>query len=135
MKKSKSILFGILLLLLTVGTKAQTANADYFAGKWNVLLKGLPDGDTKMFIVLEKKDTTMSGVVQDSTGTQISKIDKVELKENTATVYFTAQGYDVNLSMTKKDDDHITGSLMGMFDAEGERVKVSTETREFAGRA
>lgn len=124
MKKSKSILFG-LLLLFTIGTKAQTVNADYFAGKWNVLLKGLPDGDTKMFIVLEKKDTTMTGVVQDSTGTQISKIDKVELKENTATVYFSAQGYDVNLAMTKKDDDHITGSLMGMFDAEGERVKVA----------
>jgi len=124
MKKSKSILFG-LLLLFTMGAKAQTANADYFAGKWNVLLKGLPDGDTKMFIVLEKRDTTMTGIVQDSTGTQISKIDKVELKENTATVYFSAQGYDVNLAMTKKDDDHITGSLMGMFDAEGERVKVA----------
>jgi len=112
-------------LLFSTGAKAQTVTADYFSGKWNVLLKGLPDGDTKMFIVLEKKDTTMTGVVQDSTGTQISKIDKVELKENTATVYFTAQGYDVNLSMTKKDDDHITGSLMGMFDAEGERVKVA----------
>jgi hypothetical protein len=124
MKRSKSILFGLLLLFST-GAKAQTVTADYFSGKWNVLLKGLPDGDTKMFIVLEKKDTTMTGVVQDSTGTQISKIDKVELKENTATVYFTAQGYDVNLSMTKKDDDHITGSLMGMFDAEGERVKVA----------
>ena len=124
MKRFKSILSGLFLLLITAGMKAQTANADYFAGKWNVLLKGLPDGDTKMFIILEKKDTTMTGVVQDSTGTQISKIDKVELKENTATVYFSAQGYDVNLAMTKKDDDHITGSLMGMFDAEGERVKV-----------
>lgn len=125
MKKFKSILFGLFLLLFVGGVKAQTANADYFSGKWNLLLKGLPNGDTKMFIILEKKDTTMTGAVQDSTGTEISKIDKVELKENTATVYFSAQGYDVNLSMTKKDDDHITGSLMGMFDAEGERVKVA----------
>ena len=125
MKKFKSILLGLFLLLFVAGVKAQTANADYFSGKWNLLLKGLPNGDTKMFIILEKKDTTMTGAVQDSTGTEISKIDKVELKENTATVYFSAQGYDVNLSMTKKDDDHITGSLMGMFDAEGERVKVA----------
>jgi hypothetical protein len=125
MKKFKSILFGLFLLLFAAGVKAQTANADYFTGKWNLLLKGLPNGDTKMFIILEKKDTTMTGAVQDSTGTEISKIDKVELKENTATVYFSAQGYDVNLSMTKKDDDHITGSLMGMFDAEGERVKAA----------
>lgn len=125
MKKVKSILIGLFSLLFILGTKAQTAGADYFAGKWSVLVKGLPNGDTKMFFVLEKKDTTMAGVVQDSTGTEIAKIDKVELNGNTATAYFSAQGYDVNLAMTKKDDDHITGSLMGMFDAEGERVKVA----------
>ncbi len=79
----------------------------------------------KCFLCLKRKTRTMTGVVQDSTGTQISKIDKVELNGNTATVYFSAQGYDVNLAMTKKDDDHVTGSLMGMFDAEGERVKVA----------
>jgi hypothetical protein len=125
MKKFKSILVGVFSLLFIVGAKAQTGSADYFAGKWSVLIKGLPNGDAKMFFVLEKKDTTMIGVVQDSTGTEISKIDKVELKDTTATVYFSAQGYDVNLAMTKKDDDHITGSLMGMFDAEGERLKVA----------
>jgi hypothetical protein len=25
--------------------------------------------------------------------------------------------------MNKKDDDHVSGSLMGMFDADGERIK------------
>ena len=125
MKKFRSIFIGLFILLFAAGVKAQTANADYFAGKWSVLVKGLPNGDAKMFFVLEKKDTSMTGVVQDSTGTQISKIDKVELNGNTATVYFSAQGYDVNMAMTKKDDDHVTGSLMGMFDAEGERVKAA----------
>src|SRR6476659_3579565 len=125
MKKFRSIFIGLFILLLAAGVKAQTANADYFAGKWSVLVKGLPNGDARMFFVLEKKDTSMTGVVQDSTGTQISKIDKVELNGNTATVYFSAQGYDVNMAMTKKDDDHVTGSLMGMFDAEGERVKLA----------
>ena len=97
--------------------------ADYFDGKWKVLVKGLPNGDTKMIFLLEKKDTAMTGTVQDSTGTLIAKIDKIEVSPGTATVYFVAQGYDVNLVMNKKDDDHITGSLMGMFDAEGERAK------------
>ena len=125
MKMFKSIFAGLFFLLFIPGAKAQTSSADYFAGKWSVLLKGLPQGDTKIFVVLEKKDTTMTGVVQDSTGNQVSKIDKVELSGDTATVYFSAQGYDVNLVMNKKDDDHITGSLMGMFDAEGERVKAN----------
>ena len=125
MKKYAFLFTGLFLLLFTLGTKAQTTGAEYFAGKWNVLVKGLPNGDTKMFFVLEKKDTTMTGVVQDSTGTQISKADKVEVSATTATVYFSAQGYDVTFTMTKKDDDHITGSMMNMFDAEGERVKGS----------
>ena len=125
MKKMQAIFAGLFFLSITAGAHAQTdpSPADYFAGKWNVLLKALPQGDTRMFVVLEKKDTVMSGVVQDSTGNQISKIDKVELSGTSATIYFNAQGYDVNLVMNRKDEDHITGSLMGMFDAEGERVK------------
>jgi hypothetical protein len=124
MKKFISIFVSLFVLLFTITVNAQTSGADYFAGKWTVLLKGIPGGDTKMVFVLEKKDTTITGVVQDSTGVQIAKVDKAELTGTSLTVYFTAQGYDVNLVMTKKDDDHVTGSLMGMFDAEGERVKV-----------
>jgi hypothetical protein len=124
MTKFKSVVAGVFILFLTLKTHAQTgAGADYFAGKWNVVIKGTPQGDARMFFVLEKKDSTMTGVVQDSTGTQISKLDKVELAANSATLYFNVQGYDVNLVMNKKDDDHVTGSLMGMFDADGERVK------------
>ena len=124
MKKLSQLFPGLFILLLSLNVHAQSkTGADYFEGKWNVLVKGLPDGDTKMVFILEKKDTTLAGVVQDSTGKEIAKIDKVELNKITLTVYFTAQGYDVNLVMNKKDDDHITGSLMGMFDAEGDRIK------------
>jgi hypothetical protein len=76
-----------------------------------------------MFVTLQKQDTTLAGNIQDSTGTVNSKIDKVELNGDKITLYFNAQGYDVNLEMDKKDDDNVTGSMMGMFDAEGERVK------------
>jgi hypothetical protein len=126
MKKSGQFFIGIFILLSSFHLQAQSkTDLDYFIGKWHVLVKGLPDGDTKMFFVLEKKDTTLTGAVQDSTGIQIAKIDSVEISGTKATVYFVAQGYDVNLLMNKKDDDHITGSLMGMFDAEGDRVKVT----------
>jgi hypothetical protein len=122
MKKLNVFISALCIFFLSTGAMAQTG-ADYFAGKWNMLVKGLPNGDTKMLVLLEKKDTTMTGVIQDSVGTEISKFSKVELKENEVTVYFTAQGYDVYLLMTKKDDDHVTGSMMGMFDAEGVRAK------------
>lgn len=122
--KKLSVLFAGLFFLLSLNTNAQTkTGADYFTGKWGVLIKGTPGGDAKMFVVLAKSDSSMTGIVQDSTGIEISKLSKVELTDSSATVYFTAQGYDVNLLMTKKDDDHFTGSMMGMFDADGERVK------------
>jgi len=127
MKKASLFIAGLFCLLLSLNVNAQEKKgAEYFAGKWSVLVKGLPDGDTKMVFVLEKSGATITGVVQDSTGTEIAKIDRVELADKTATLYFTASNYDVNLEMNKKDEDHITGSLMGMFDAEGDRVKATT---------
>ena len=123
MKKLTSFFAAFFFLALSFGAKAQTSGSDYFAGKWNILVKGLPSGDTKMFVDLQKQDTTLAGVLQDSTGTEISKFSKVELQDTTVTVYFTAQGYDVYLRLDKDGDDHVTGSMMDMFEADGDRVK------------
>jgi hypothetical protein len=127
MKKLFLLFTGSFLLFVALTTHAQTAGMDYFVGKWNVLLKGLPQGDTKMILNLEKKDTALSGNVLDTTGTEISKLSKVESTDTSVTVYFTAQGYDVNLVLNKKDNDHVTGSLMNMFDAEADRIKPSNK--------
>jgi len=123
MKKFKAVLVILFLLSITTAVKAQTSNTEYFSGKWSVILKGTPNGDAKMIFVLEKKVDSLTGVVLDTTGNQISKIDKAELKDTTVTLYFNAQGYDVSLVLNRKDEDHVTGSLLNMFDAEGERIK------------
>ena len=126
MKKLSQLFVGAMVLLFSLAAQAQTnPGADYFDGKWNVLVKGLPQGDTKLVVALEKKDSTMTGAVLDTTGKEVAKLDKVEIEGNTITVYFHAEGYDVNLVLTKKDEDHVTGSMMGMFDAEGDRVKAA----------
>ena len=88
-----------------------------------MLVKGLPNGDTKMFVNLEKGDTTMTGAILDSMKTEVAKFSKVERRGFTVTVYFVAQGYDVTLFMEKKDEDHVTGNMLNMFDAVGDRVK------------
>jgi len=124
MKKASLFLAGSFLLLLSTNVHAQSkTGADYFKGKWNVLIKGTPNGDAKIIFVLENKNDSIVGVVQDTTGAEISKISNAELNDTSVTVYFNAQGYDVNVVMNKKDDDHVSGSLMGMFDADGERIK------------
>jgi len=123
-RKLNAIIAGFCFMFLAVTAQAQsTTGAEYFTGKWSVLIKGTPNGDGKMLVTLEKLDTTLTGTIQDSTGQLNTKIDKVEIDGDKITLYFNTQGYDVNLEMDKKDDDHVTGSMMGMFDAEGERVK------------
>ena len=123
MKKLSAMISAAFIIIFSTGAMAQATGADYFSGKWNMLVKGLPNGDTKMIVVLDKKDTTMTGAILDSAGTETAKFSRVELKDNEVIVYFTAQGYDVYLSIDKKDDDHVTGSMMGMFEAEGTRAK------------
>ena len=124
MKKLSSLFAGSFFLLLSVGIHAQSkTGSDFFAGKWNVLITGTPYGDLKRVYVLEKKDNGLAGTVLDSTGKEISKCSKVEVKDNAVTLYYTALGNDVSIVLTKKDEDHVTGKALGMFDAKGERIK------------
>ena len=124
MKKINSIAIGSLLLFLAVSTNAQTkTGADFFAGKWKVLVTGTPYGDLKRIYVLDKSGNELTGIVQDSTGKEITKCSKVEVKDNEVTLYYQAMGNDVSITLMKKDDDHVTGSVLGQFDAKGERIK------------
>ena len=126
MKKFAFFLIGIFFSMLSRNAHAQAkTGADYFAGKWTVTFKGMPDGDKKMLFVLEKKDAVISGVVQDTTGKELSKITKAELNANTITLYFNINEHDVHAELTKKDEDHATGNAMGMFDVEADRLKAT----------
>jgi hypothetical protein len=123
--KKLSLTFALILgLFLSINVKAQTAApTDYFAGKWNVIIMGTPNGDAKMTFALERKDGKLTGAVQDSTGKELTKITSIEEKDKSITAAFTIQSYDVTLTLDPIDDDHVKGSLMGMFDAKGTRVK------------
>ena len=124
MKQTIQFFAALLMTLSFFNAQAQSdTGAAYFQGKWNVVVKGTPGGDSKLYMIIEKKDTSYAGTVQDSTGKEIAKIDKLEVNPTKATFYFRAQGYDLDLTMNKIDDDHITGNMLGMFMAEGNRVK------------
>jgi hypothetical protein len=107
----------------STGASDSTTAGDYFPGKWNVTVFGTPNGDAKMMIVLERKDGKLGGSVQDSTGKDISKITQADEQGKTITLGFNAEGYDVTLTLDPVDENNVKGSLMGMFDAKGIRVK------------
>jgi len=123
--KKLSFAIGLLSLVLSFNALAQPkTGADFFSGKWNVLITGTPYGDLKRLYILEKKDNGLAGTVMDgATGKEVSKCSKVEVKNDEVTLYYTSMGNDVSIVLTKKDDDHVTGKAMGTYDATGERVK------------
>jgi hypothetical protein len=47
----------------------------------------------------------------------------VEVKDNEVILYYEPIGNFVSVRLTKKDDDHVTGSMLGQFDVKGERMK------------
>jgi len=124
MKKLSSIFTVVVALFVSLNVKAQTA-PDYYPGKWNILVMGTPNGDSKMTFVLERKDGKLGGAVLDSLGKEMTKITSIDEKDKTITAAFTVQSYDVTLTLDPIDNDHVKGSLMGMFDAKGVRVKES----------
>jgi hypothetical protein len=80
-----------------------------------------------MNVVLERKDDKLAGTIKIGEEDAV-KFTKIEEKETTVKLYFTStHGNDVNITMEKKDADHVTGaidtSVMGSFPATGERVK------------
>lgn len=116
-------LLAIILMVTAIKVNAQ-AQTNYFTGKWNVLVKGLPQGDAHMLFNIADSAGHPKGVLVDTTAAHKDiPMTNIEQAADKITLYFSTQGYDVNLVLTKKDDDHATGSLMGMFDALADRVK------------
>ena len=122
MKKLNLTLAVILGVFFSSGATAQTIS-DYYPGKWIVAASGTPEGDVKMTFYLERKDGKLTGTVQDSTGKIKRVITSIEEKDKTISLYFSVPGYDLSLVLDPVDDDHVKGSLLGMFDANGVRIK------------
>ena len=126
----KRICIVIVVLFLGIAVKgfSQTATAtnDLFLGKWEVLVVGTPDGDSKLVTELTRKDGKLTGELKDPTGKNPTAIPISNIIEegNKMTIYFEAQGTEVSLDLAKVDDDHLKGSVMsGMFDATAVRIK------------
>ena len=121
---------GIVLIILFLGTAfkgySQTAtSSDFFAGKWEISIVGTPNGDSKLVTELTRKDGKLVGELKDPSGQMAEALPlNSVLEEGTkVTLYFTAQGTEVSLDLSKVDDGHLKGSIMsGMFDASAIRV-------------
>ena len=129
MKKLSLLLALIIGLLFSATVKAQST-ANYFVGKWAITVIGTPNGDTKLTFAFERKDGKLIGTVRDSTDKEVSKITQIDENDKTINAEFTINDHDVTLSLSPMDDDHVKGSVMGMFDAKGTRIKESDPAKK-----
>lgn len=137
MKKASIVLFFLFFAAIT-NSFAQTATAtttstpvatpataDFFAGKWDLLIVGTPQGDAKMVANFTRVDGKLTGELSDPADAQKEKtpITKIEEEATKITIYFSASGYDLNVPLEKVDDDNLKGQLMNMFETTAKRIK------------
>lgn len=128
MKKLATLIVGVFaLMIISVAAKAQL-NTDFFVGKWDILVKGTPQGDVNMKVSFEKKDGKLVGTMVNPDTQKEEPFNKLDTTEKGIIVYFSAQGYDVDMSLEKQDDDHVIGSVMSMLEVTGVRVKKEVTT-------
>jgi hypothetical protein len=99
-----------------------TSAKDFFAGKWEITVMGTPNGDSKFLTNLVRKDGKLTGELATPDPAQPKiPITKIEESADKLVIYFTAQNYDIDLNMTKVDDNNLKGTMMNMFEAKGLR--------------
>jgi hypothetical protein len=124
MKKVSIIISTIILAFIvntgTISAQAKITGEKYFIGKWNVMVYGVPDGDTKMIINIEKKEDKLTGNLADPAKTDPAlELSNIEVSDSTFKATFNAQGMDITLMLKIKDDSNITGNMMDMFEIKG----------------
>ncbi|RZM22118.1 MAG: hypothetical protein EOO88_30415 [Pedobacter sp.] len=109
----------------TQSSTTAAPTTDFFAGKWEIMIMGTPNGDAKMVTELVRKDGKLTGELKDPAGTNpVMPITKVEEGKDKITIYFdTAQAGEIGVELAKVDNDHLKGQLMGMFDSTALRLK------------
>jgi hypothetical protein len=113
------VVFVSMFIFININGQSKT---DYFTGQWNVLVTGTPNGDAEMVVSLIRKDGKLDGTIKLGEGAELTKFTSIDESEKSITLYFPAGGYDVRLTLEKKDDNNVGGNLMDQFDAKGERV-------------
>ncbi|MCR9065383.1 MAG: hypothetical protein NXI00_15525 [Cytophagales bacterium] len=103
-------------------TASRVLEQDYYTGMWELMFMGTPNGDAKLMADLSRKEGVLVGSITTEGGAEVIPITEVVEEEESITLYFTIQGYDVNVLYNKVDANNMKGSLMSMFDATAVRL-------------
>jgi len=124
MKEEFRIFSVIYIVLASLTVQAQNKTSDFFIGKWDVLIESTPNGDAKMVLTISQEKGNWTGSMSGE-GVETTKLDSIEVKENSITLYWVSNNYDYDayLTLKKVSEDKLEGALMDMFNASAERNK------------
>lgn len=106
----------------TVVQEETPNSGTFFVGKWKIIPSGLPGGDKPMIVSLERKDGKLTGNLKGEDAAEVTEFYSVTEKPESVVLNFKSDQYDVNMSLHKKDENNVTGSIMGMFNLTGSRI-------------
>ena len=121
MKLISSLFFGLALLLMSSTTQAKST--DFFVGEWEVTIKDTPNGTVNVVLSLERVEGKLVGKFIDASTSTETTMSQITEGENTVTLYFFAEGYDLYLTLQPEGEENVPGRLMDAFAVEGKRVK------------
>ncbi|WP_428666089.1 hypothetical protein [Runella sp.] len=118
-----------LFCFLTNTTLFAQTQQNYFIGKWDMSVKDLPQGDGHHPLLFEMaKDASgkkeMVGYLEKTAETEQIKLSSLELEGDKLTFIIEGQGHEVQVVLTKKDDNTATGTFYnGRFEVVATRKK------------
>jgi hypothetical protein len=117
----------MLMLMISASVSAQE-EANFFVGKWDLLVEGLPSEDVHILVNISSTDDGLVGEM--TMGEKVQKVEIEQTEDDMITLKFEAQGYDVSVNLAKKDENSVEGDMMGMFDITGKRVTDEKKAKE-----
>ena len=124
MKKVNFLITGLFLFLFSVGSFAQTpTGTDYYEGSWNVKVES-PMGLMEMVIDFELKGDEVITTINDLNGDLLYPVTGTVIEGDKATIKLIgSQGDNVAMDLKSNDKNTISGSVMGMYGAQGKRIE------------
>lgn len=121
MKTLRTMVTAILMTMVACVANAQDKE-DFFVGKWNFEVTGMPQGDATMILTLSRgEDGKLTGSIlrEGESPMELTRVD--EKKDKSITAYFNSGGYECYIFAEKTGDNEVEGSVMDMFDAIGKK--------------
>ena len=121
----KRMMFFAMVLLMSLASFAQEkkSNEEFFLGKWQLMVEGLPTGDVEMQLTINKDDNGgLQGTVKLLDGSESVNPAEVKMKGNTLMINFYAGDNNIPIKLEKKGEGSVVGSMYDMFEVSGKRL-------------